>query len=190
MISPSPSSRSERKVGESNPKPRYRGDCLARSFLSQFGYLPLPVDPPGIEPGLPACRAGVLPLDHEPSNPQRSVRESNPTFVLTKDACCHSTYRPNASSVIPDRIEPSLSWMSARCLRRWTTGSASTVTEVGVEPTDMRLSTSPLCLFAYPVLSKWRVRGSHPAVQAYEAQMSTGPPASCRSRNRTGRSGL
>ena len=24
------------------------------------------MDPPGIEPGLPACRAGVVPLDHEP----------------------------------------------------------------------------------------------------------------------------
>ena len=24
------------------------------------------VDPPGIEPGLPVCRTGVFPLDHEP----------------------------------------------------------------------------------------------------------------------------
>lgn len=24
------------------------------------------MDPPGIEPGLPACRADVVPLDHEP----------------------------------------------------------------------------------------------------------------------------
>ena len=39
-ISNSPSSR-ERKVGESNPlQPRCRGDWLAPSFLSQFGYLP------------------------------------------------------------------------------------------------------------------------------------------------------
>ena len=38
---------------------------------------------------------------------------------------------------------------------------------------------------------KWRVRGSHPAVQAYETRMSTGPPASsCRSRYRSGHSGL
>ena len=52
-----------------------------------------------------------------------------------------------------------------------------------------RLSTSSLCLFAYPAVCKLRVRGSHPAVLAYEAWMSTGPPASCRSRYRTGRTG-
>ena len=34
-----------------------------------------------------------------------------------------------------------------------------------------------------------RVRGSHPALQAHEARMSSGPPASCRSRYRTGRTG-
>ena len=30
--------------------------------------------------------------------------------------------------------------------------------------------------FAYPTW-KWRVRGLHPTVVAYEASMSTGPPA-------------
>lgn len=41
----------------------------------------------------------------------------------------------------------------------------------------------PVCVLG----RKWRVRGSHPAVRAYEAPMSTGPPAaSCRSRYRTG----
>ena len=53
-----------------------------------------------------------------------------------------------------------------------------------------RLSTSSLCLFAYPAVFKLRVRGSHPAVRAYEAPMSTGPPASCRSRYRAGRQTL
>jgi hypothetical protein len=80
------------------------------------------VDPPGIEPGSPPRQGGVVPLDHEPisfsgpageSNPdllvagqassrwtsrpclqQRSVRELNPVFVLTTDACCRNTYRP------------------------------------------------------------------------------------------------
>ncbi len=55
-----------------------------------------------------------------------------------------------------------------------------------------RLSTSPLCQFAYPVI-KWRVRGSHPAGSAYEAGLSTGPPAttfSCKPRYRTGLTGL
>ncbi len=31
----------------------------------------------------------------------------------------------------------------------------------------------PVCVLG----RKWRVRGSHPAIQAYEARMSTGPPA-------------
>src|SRR5687768_1817792 len=80
---------------------------------------------------------------------QRSARESNPTFVLTKDACCHSTYRP----VIPDGIEPSLSWMSPRSLGRWTTGSrkaaehgrsqvADPGIEPGLQPYESRLSAS------------------------------------------------
>ena len=56
------------------------------------------------------------------------------------------------SSVIPAGIEPALSCMSRRRLRRWTTGSLS-VTEVGLEPTGTRLWTSPLCRFAYPVVA-------------------------------------
>ena len=50
------------------------------------------------------------------------------------------------------------------------------MTRVGVEPTNTRLSTSSLCQFAYLVI-KWRVRGSHPTVQAYEARLSAGSPA-------------
>ncbi len=36
----------------------------------------------------------------------------------------------------------------------------------------------------------WRVRGLRPAFQAYEARTSTGSPASCRPRYRTGQTGL
>ena len=79
------------------------------------------------------------------------------------------------------------SWLSPRRLRRWTTGSL--VTRVGVEPTKSQV----LGLLALPIcvpgrFQKWRVRGSHPAGRAYEAPMSTGPPAaSCRFRYRAGR---
>lgn len=38
-------------------------------------------------------------------------------------------------------------------------------------------SACSLCPFAYLIGRKLRVRGSHPAVQAYEARMSTGSPA-------------
>ena len=54
---------------------------------------------------------------------------------------------------------------------------ASQVIRVGIEPTESQV----LGLFALPVCvpdqGKSRVRGSHPAVQAYEARMGTGPPA-------------
>lgn len=53
---------------------------------------------------------------------QRSVRELNPVFVHTTDACCRNTYRPFAS-VITDGIEPSVSCLSHRRLSRWTTRS-------------------------------------------------------------------
>ena len=144
------------------------------------GYLPNSVDPPRIELGFPPRQGGVVPLDHEPitisgpageSNPdllganeassrwtsrpyfqQRSVWELNPVFRLTTAACSLSTYRPKCSqsAVIPDGIEPSLSWLSPRRLCRWTTGPS--VTEVGIEPTRTRFSTSSLCQFAYPVI--------------------------------------
>ena len=35
------------------------------------------------------------------------------------------------------------------------------------------MTALPVCVLG----RKWRVRGSHPAVRAYEAPMSTGPPA-------------
>jgi hypothetical protein len=56
-------------------------------------------------------------------------------------------------TVIPDGIEPSLSWMSPRCLCPWTTGSGCS--DRGGRRTHKitRLSTSSLCQFAYPAVS-------------------------------------
>ncbi len=55
------------------------------------------------------------------------------------------------------------------------------MTEVGVEPTTSRASHARrfACLRTRPTETetKWRVRGSHPTFQAYEARMSTGSPA-------------
>ena len=60
----------------------------------------------------------------------------------------------------------------------------SQVIRVGIEPTESQVPGTDAkrwSLFALPVCvpdrSKSRVRGSHPAVQAYEARMGTGPPA-------------
>ena len=77
------------------------------------------------------CKSQSPPRNMPARNLKRSVRELNPAFVLTKDVCGRNTYRPY---VIPDGIEPSLSWVSSRRLNRWTTGSS--VTRVGIEPTE------------------------------------------------------
>ena len=116
---------SKRKAWDLNPHdPRRvaRFSKPARRAVSGYlPYVPCVVDPLGIGPRFPACRAGVFPLDHEPSSgasgnrtpiawvqarrlpvgptphrrvSKRSVRELNPVFVHTTDACCRNTYRP------------------------------------------------------------------------------------------------
>ncbi len=94
----------------------------------------LSVDPPGIEPGLPACRAGVFPLDHEPiSGPPGSrtpiawVQTKRPT--IERAALYHSEVRPGIepglppyhSGVPPKHLQTDS--VSLYRLRRWTTGS-------------------------------------------------------------------
>jgi hypothetical protein len=58
----------ERKEWELNPPPPVAGrrGLADRSGEPISGSLPLRVDPPGIEPGLPPCHSGVIPLDHRP----------------------------------------------------------------------------------------------------------------------------
>src|SRR5262245_33543403 len=55
------------------------------------------------------------------------------------------------SSVDPAGIEPALSARQADVLPL-DDEPMDSVAEVGVEPTDTRLSTWPLCLFAYPAM--------------------------------------
>src|SRR6185295_6799371 len=59
---------------------------VGRTALAERPGQPYPatfqVDPPGIEPGFPACRAGVVPLDHEPM--QSGEWGSNPRFPAPK----------------------------------------------------------------------------------------------------------
>src|SRR5262249_41245700 len=54
-----------------------------------------------------------------------------------------------------------------------------TVAEVGVEPTGTSPSDWRLCQFAYPAIACAELRAwvSNPALRAYEARPSTGPPA-------------
>src|SRR3954454_1438323 len=61
------SNRVQRKAWDLNPHdPLGIARFSKPARLTVSGYLPSSVDPPGIEPGSPACRAGVVPLDHEP----------------------------------------------------------------------------------------------------------------------------
>ena len=124
----------------------------------QGGVVPLDHEPiqwtgRGIEPRSPGCRPGIFPLDEPPMFSQRSVWELNPVFRLTTAACSHSTYRPNEVS------DPG--WNRTITFLHVTQVSSPldhgiklSVTEVGVEPTGTRLSTSSLCQFAYPVMSQ------------------------------------
>ena len=63
------------------------------------------MDPPGIEPGSPACRAGVVPLDHEPidSVDRMGIEPNAPT--LQKSVAPLGTCQPVFREVRPG-IEP------------------------------------------------------------------------------------
>jgi hypothetical protein len=103
----------------SNP---VKGNWLAPSFLSQFGYLPFrkwshresnpdfqsaelvssrwtmapSVDRMGIEPITPTLQQSVASLGTCQPGYERSVRESNPVPLLTTEVCCRNTYRPSS----------------------------------------------------------------------------------------------
>ena len=104
----------------------------------------------------------------------RSVRESNPILVLTKDACCRNTYRPSVPSdpgwnrTIDFLVVTQVSLPLDH-------GIVSSVTEAGVEPARSRASRTRR--FASLRTRPWRVRVSHPAGEAHEAPLSAGPPA-------------
>jgi hypothetical protein len=115
---------------------------------------------------------------------QWTDRELNPVSVLTTDVCCRNTYRPilssdpgwnrtctvlhvtQASSPLDHGIVVSDRGRNRTC--KFATLRAPTGMDAGWSVTAL-----PVCVLG----RKWRVRGSHPAVQAYEARMSTGPPA-------------
>ena len=63
-----PSSR-QRKARESNPHPPKWNRLSRAARPTVFGYLPFPhsVDRRGVEPRLPGCKPGVVPLDQQPA---------------------------------------------------------------------------------------------------------------------------
>ncbi len=151
MISVSPSSykRKARDLNPHDPKVA-RFSRPARRAVS--GYLPYSfhrVESRGIEPRFPPCHSGVFPLDHDPVSgapgnrtpitwvqakclPVRPAsrisrgpsgnRTRSPSLPQT---CAARTPTDHLLKVIADGIEPSISWLSPRRLRRWTTRSIS-----------------------------------------------------------------
>ena len=154
MISVSPSSR-KRKARDLNPHdPKVaRFSRPARRAVS--GYLPYSfhrVESRGIEPRFPPCHSGVFPLDHEPVVAVDLIGVEPITPILQRSVASigmqalrfqevrsgiepdlhpyHGCVLPRTLTdhvvrVIPAGIEPALSCMSRRRLRRWTTGSYS-----------------------------------------------------------------
>ena len=109
----------------------------AIQFIIQHSSFIIPTSgPPGNRTPIAWVQAKRLPIGPAAHIIERSVPESNRIFLLTEEACCQNTYRPLSTTVIPDGLEPSSSWLSPRRLCRWTTESQ--VTEVGVEPTKSR----------------------------------------------------
>ncbi len=113
----------------------------------------LRVDSRGLEPRFPGCRPGVFPLDQPPFDatraPRSSRRESNPHFLFVREASWpldHGTHR------IPRQ---------------------RSIARVGVEPTGTRLSTWPLCQFAYRAEEKIPGPGLDPGGRPYESRPGT-----------------
>ena len=118
----------------------------ARAVSSRWTMSPSSaVDRPGNRTPISSVQTRHLPVGraaHVLSEVRLGIEPSLPPY--------HGGVQPqhlqtNSKSVIPDGTEPSLSCMSRRRLRRWTTGPI--VTEVGVEPTQSQV----LGLLALPV---------------------------------------
>ena len=102
---------------------------VGRTTLAEGPGQPYPatfqVDPPGIEPGSPACRAGVVPLDHGPIHrvDRMGIEPNAPTLQ---------------GSVAPLEHASPFSFFIAFALRSVATGDRARllVPGVGIEPTD------------------------------------------------------
>jgi hypothetical protein len=151
---------------------------VGRTALAERPGQPYPatfhqVDPPGIEPGFPVCRTGVVPLDHEPiqsgewgSNPRSPASKAGGLplsyplqvdregFAPSFPACGAGALLLDQQPSDPGWTRTIVAWMWARSLRRWTTGSFA-VAEVGIEPTNshqaLDLAALPICVLGRQV---------------------------------------
>ena len=92
------------------------------------GYLPYSVDRPGNRTPISSVQARHLPVGraaHFLAEVRLGIEPSLPPY---QSGVQPQHLQTKLKSVIPDGIEPSISWMSTRRLCRWTTGSVSTPT--------------------------------------------------------------
>ncbi len=161
-------------------------------LVAEMAYFPLDHQP-GIFSGPPGNRTPIawvqtkrLPVGPAARIIKRSVPELNRVFLLTEEVCCRNTYRPFSKSdpgwsrtIHFPGCHPGVFAVGPR--------DHFTVTEVGVEPTGTRLSTSPLCQFAYPVSGG---SGGCARRSRLMGPAEHWPTRSCRPRYRTGHTGL
>jgi hypothetical protein len=150
---------------------------VGRTALAERPGQPYPatfqVDPPGIEPGFPVCRTGVVPLDHEPihsgewgSNPRSPAPKAGglplsyplqmdregfaPSFPACKAGALLLDQQPSD----PGWTRTIVAWMWARSRSRWTTGPFA-VAEVGIDLTNchqaLDLAALPICVLGRQV---------------------------------------
>ena len=211
-ISPSGHVSHERKARDSNPHPRTGNRVSSAARPTVSGYLPFFSGPTGNRTRISSLPSWRRPVGPSARIRQWTAGESNPDLLVASQASSRWTSSPlspevrpgiepglppyrggvlpehlqTISQVIPDGVEPSLSWLSPRRRCRWTTGSF--VSDRGGSRTHRvtRLSTSPLCQFAYPAVScrsGSRTRRSrlmrpgepaHPQLQAPVSSRATG----------------
>ena len=165
-VSPLPS---QRECGrrELNPHPGgHRAGCVPLHHEHRQS-----VPRPGLEPGTSRSKREMMAFS--PPGHQCRRGELNPVAVFAR----HSS-GPPASTV--DRGQWSRGELNPDAVLARHSSSplaSASVTEVGVEPTQHRLSTCRLCRLAYPVV-QLRSPGLEPGSQAYETRPSTRPPAS------------
>jgi hypothetical protein len=102
-----------------------------------------PAARPGIEPGTPRSKRGMISVS--PSS-QEQVRRQKAKV----NALLISPFAYSLASVDLMGVEPITPILQGSVAANGMEAHSQSVTEVGVEPTGTRLSTSPLNQFAYP----------------------------------------
>ena len=122
----------------------------------------------------PGCKPSVFPLDQRPASIERSVPELNRVFLLTTEVCCQNTYRPIRVSD-PGWNRTSTFLVVTQASLPLDHGIVFLISDRGGNRTHrheaLDLAAMPICVPGH----KWRVRGSHPAVQADQPSVGARP---------------